>query len=98
MVTYKSRVTGISSEVQYVQYLLADRHDIRHEHMNIVDRTGYIYNNAPASPCGIRPVCKIKLDAKVEEVESGVYELLPYDFAPIRGVTSQEIRTFLGLA
>lgn len=98
MVNQKQRVTGIDSTAQYTPYLLADRNEHWSECMNIVDRTGCIYHSSPAQGCGIRPVCRIKLDAKVEEVEPGIYELLPFDFVPMRSVTNEEIREFLGLA
>lgn len=94
LIANKWRQTGINSAEQYMPYFLASSHSIGA--VGIVDRTGYITHSTAARGCGIRPVCRIRLDAKVEQVADGVYELLPTGMARF-GVTNEEIKEFLGL-
>lgn len=89
------RNTGYSRTEQFMPYFLADKR--LPESVNVVDRSGYVSHTQPCTPNGIRPICKIKLDARVEEIGSGVYELLPFDAVPMEAVSSKELFEFLGL-
>lgn len=97
LIERKGNRTGYSDVVQYVPYFLADIHEHFNSTVNLLDRTGYIGYSQPSRAQGIRPVCRINPNAKVEEIAAGVYELIPFDVQPMAIGTTEEILEFLGL-
>lgn len=97
LIDRKGRVTGYEGEVQFMPYFLADKHDRSASSVSILDRMGYVSYSTPARAHGIRPTCKLRLDAKVEEIADGIYELIPFDVQPMAVGTTEEILALLGL-
>lgn len=97
LIDKKGRVTGYGYEAQFMPYFLADRYGRFERTLSILDRMGYVSYSNPARACGIRPTCKLRLDAKVEEITDGIYELIPFDVQPMAVGTTEEILALLGL-
>lgn len=97
LIDRKGRMTGYEGEVQFMPYFLADKHDRFASSVSILDRMGYVSYSTPARANGIRPTCKLRLDAKVEEIADGIYELIPFDVQPMAVGTTEEILALLGL-
>lgn len=62
-----------------------------------ISRTGTKDSTAPSSPCGVRPVCKLKDNAPLIMVEDGIYRIKPYTIEQ-NICTSDELLNFLGIA
>lgn len=62
-----------------------------------IGRDGYLRPKYPADSCGLRPVCTMKPEKRLELIDKGLYTLIPYDVTHDEVYTDAEILALLGL-
>jgi len=81
----------------FAPFWLANKYQEHSGWVLTVNRTGSIDRTSPQNGCGIRPVCRIRPDAGVEEIADSVFQIIPVEPNPISVGTEDEIMSFLGL-
>lgn len=87
------------NETAYVPFWVADSD--RSAYTYYVDRSGGLYSSTPSTSSGLRPKCKIRPDALVENVDGkNTYRLVPFEAKKKRIneiCSDEELSVFLGL-
>lgn len=82
------------SEGSYIGFWLSDRHG---RYVGAVGRDGRHQNKYPVDTNGIRPICKINPEVKVETHGTGICTLIPVELHPESLFSDDELSMFLGL-
>ena len=90
---HKKGIPDYFSPRQFVPYFLADSSE--YGMVKTVNRMGHLDSEFPACGSGIRPTCRVKLDAPISKTSDGYFEIMPNEATRI---SSSEILEFLGLS
>lgn len=71
----------------------------RYKLSGIIDRCGYVSSRAPREGAGVRPVCCIRADTKIDIGEDGIFVISPFEVMheAYESYTNEELMMFLGL-
>ena len=83
-------------EGSYIPFWISDASELRSYYASIINRMGDVDIKYPKECSGIRPVCTIKAETKVELHDDGLYYIVPTSGRNI--FTDGELFEFLGLS